>query len=53
MAVVVRVSGGAQVRGVSVGTVALVAHVLGVVGRSEAAGFDNRGHVNRRRRVGS
>lgn len=53
MAVVVRVSGGAQVRGVSVGTVALMAHVLGVVGRGEAAGFDYGGHVDRRRRVGA
>lgn len=53
MAVVVSVSGGTQVRGVSVRTVALVAHVLGVVGRGEVAGFDNGGRVNRRRRVGS
>lgn len=53
MAVVVRVSGRTQVRGVSVHTVALVAHDPGVVGRGEVAGFDNRGHVNRRRRVAS
>lgn len=53
MAVVVRASGRTQVRGVSVHTVALVARVLGVAGRGEAAGFDNRGQVNRRRRVGS
>lgn len=53
MAVVVGVSGGTQVRGVSVCAVALVGPVLGVVERGEAAGFDNRGHVNRGRRVGS
>lgn len=53
MAVVVGVSGGTQVRGVSVCTVAIVSPVLGVVGWGEAASFDNRGHVNRRRRVGS
>lgn len=53
VAVVVRVSGRTQVRGVSVHTVALMAHDPGVVGRGEVAGFDNRGHVNRRRRVAS
>lgn len=53
VAVVVRVSRGAQVRGVSVRAVALVTRVLGVAGRGEAAGFDDSCHVNGGRRVGS
>lgn len=53
MAIVVRVSGRAKVRWVSVHTMALMADVLGVAGRGEVASFDNRCHVNRGRRVGS
>lgn len=53
MAIVVRVSGRAKVRWVSIHTMALMADVLGVAGRGEVAGFDNRCHVNRGRRVGS
>lgn len=52
VAAAVRVSGRTKVRGVSVHAVAPMADVLGVAGRVEAAGFDNRCHVNRRRRVG-
>lgn len=53
VAIVARVSGRAKVRWVSVHTMALMADVLGVAGRGEVAGFHNRCHVNRGRRVGS
>lgn len=53
LASVVRVSGWIQVRGVTVHTWPLVGDVLTVVGWGEAAGFDDRCHVNRGGRVSS
>lgn len=52
VAIVVGVSGGTQVRGVPVSAKALVADILDVIGRGEAAGLDDGRHVNGRRGVG-
>lgn len=46
LAYVVGVSGGIQVRRVTVHTRPFVVDVLTVAGRREAAGFDDRRHVN-------
>lgn len=48
-----RVSGGVQVRGVTVCAGLLVVGLLAVIGRGEVAGFDHGRHVNWRGRVGS
>lgn len=53
LANMVGVSGGIEVRRVAIYTWPFVVHVLTVAGWGEAAGFDDRCHVNRGGRVSS